>query len=457
MSSEGDWRRAVDPTTNRVYFFNAVTRETSWTQPGDFLDGAHAPQQLDDEYDRRNVVFLARPARRQQDASQIGRKEKGAYVEGGGELNIWYQRRYGEHWSRGLAHGEAAETRCWVVTDAGCTRADTDAGTGGSAGYWCIHWARGTCINGTNCTFYHRPPTKLEARELDAGRDIFGRARHKEQRSDMGGAGSFMEESRTLYVGGLAGHKYRSGGKNAGDAKARKACKAGGSAASPRLHHHMCNAAATHQLLEAGMDPLEVALWRHFGDWGEIDKINAPSSLKGAVAFVTFTTRAGAELAHVAMDHQALDRGEVLNIRWAHDDPNPAAIAGRRRARQNTLVAAAARRGAVNSDFAKLAAAAKDTGDDIAGLAHKRRRTATSSAGAYPDTMAQFGSGGGSGGSGNGCGPKKAAAIASLTATVAAANTMIGPGRGVPKAEREATNRLDLALNRVDGYRSSGR
>ena len=97
------------------------------------------------------------------------------------------------------------------------------------------------------CTFYHRPPTKPEAHGIDAARDIFGRSRHKEHRDDMGGAGSFLSESRTLYVGGLAGYKY--GGimaRTAGDSEARHA-------------HNMCTSAGSRQLIAAGMPPLEVA------------------------------------------------------------------------------------------------------------------------------------------------------------------------------------------------------
>eukprot|EP00961_Rhodomonas_salina_P107873 1452565-Rhodomonas_salina.1 len=44
-----------------------------------------------------------------------------------------------------------------------------------------------------------------------------------------------------------------------------------------------------------------------------------------AIAFVTFKLRACAEFASEAMHCQTLDADELLNIRWAFDDPNPRA------------------------------------------------------------------------------------------------------------------------------------
>jgi hypothetical protein len=43
------------------------------------------------------------------------------------------------------------------------------------------------------------------------------------------------------------------------------------------------------------------------------------------VAFVTYSNLANSEFAKEAMAHQSLDNDEVLNVRWATIDPNPAA------------------------------------------------------------------------------------------------------------------------------------
>lgn len=43
------------------------------------------------------------------------------------------------------------------------------------------------------------------------------------------------------------------------------------------------------------------------------------------VAFVTYSNEANAQFAKEAMAHQSLNGDEVLNVRWATDDPNPLA------------------------------------------------------------------------------------------------------------------------------------
>lgn len=43
------------------------------------------------------------------------------------------------------------------------------------------------------------------------------------------------------------------------------------------------------------------------------------------VAFITYTTEALAQFAKEAMAHQSLDNSEILNVRWATQDPNPQA------------------------------------------------------------------------------------------------------------------------------------
>jgi hypothetical protein len=64
---------------------------------------------------------------------------------------------------------------------------------------------------------------------------------------------------------------------------------------------------------------------RHFAPFGEVERINVIYDKN--IAFVRYYKRANAEFAKEAMEHQALDAGEIINVRWANDDPNPRAQA----------------------------------------------------------------------------------------------------------------------------------
>ena len=90
----------------------------------------------------------------------------------------------------------------------------------------------------------------------------------------MGGVGSFTRQNRTLYIG--------------------------------RIHV---------------TDDIEEIAARHFQEWGEVDRIRVLTGR--GVAFVTYVNEANSQFAKEAMAHQALDNGEVLNVRWATVDPNP--------------------------------------------------------------------------------------------------------------------------------------
>ena len=112
--------------------------------------------------------------------------------------------------------------------------------------------------------------------------DCFGRDKHADYRDDMGGVGSFMRQNLTLYVG--------------------------------RIHV---------------TDDIEEAVARHFSEWGEIERIRILNSR--GVAFVTYMNEVNAQFAKEAMAHQSLDHDEILNIRWATQDPNPLAMAREKR------------------------------------------------------------------------------------------------------------------------------
>jgi len=112
--------------------------------------------------------------------------------------------------------------------------------------------------------------------------DCFGRDKHADYRDDMGGVGSFMRQNLTLYVG--------------------------------RIHV---------------TDDIEEVVARHFSEWGEIERIRILNAR--GVAFVTYMNEVNAQFAKEAMAHQSLDHNEILNIRWATQDPNPLAMAREKR------------------------------------------------------------------------------------------------------------------------------
>ncbi|GAB5353774.1 hypothetical protein AAMO2058_000062700 [Amorphochlora amoebiformis] len=98
----------------------------------------------------------------------------------------------------------------------------------------------------------------------------------------MGGVGSFERPGQTLYVGGLPGYSKE----------------------------------------------LEEAVRREFGEWGPLERVYFLRP-KGVV-FVKYHIRANAEFAKEAMIGQTLSlsggknkQTGILNIRWAHEDPNP--------------------------------------------------------------------------------------------------------------------------------------
>jgi len=106
--------------------------------------------------------------------------------------------------------------------------------------------------------------------------DVFGREKFSEYRDDMGGVGSFTRQNRTLYIGRINETK-----------------------------------------------DVEDVIERHFSEWGEIERVRILNSR--GVAFVTYASELNAQFAKEAMMCQSLDGDEVINVRWATDDPNPEA------------------------------------------------------------------------------------------------------------------------------------
>ncbi|KAJ3264162.1 Pre-mRNA-splicing factor [Chytriomyces hyalinus] len=218
--------------------------------------------------------LLARPARKQ--SSEFGGKVD---QPTGSVFNIWYSK-----WAGGDRFNnnalEKAEHRCSINNDCGYTRATKSSS-------FCIHFARGVCAKGPDCNFWHRIPIAMD--RVPMAQDVFGRDRHRDERDDMGGVGSFEKDNRTLYVGQLG--------------------------------------------LEGG---LEDTLYRHFIEWGEIEYLRL---LKGkGVAFIRFKSRVSAEFAKEAMHCQSLDNNEILNVRWATEDPNPkAALINKKKAEEKVV------------------------------------------------------------------------------------------------------------------------
>jgi len=133
---------------------------------------------------------------------------------------------------------------------------------------------------------------------IDHSRDCFGREKHAEYRDDMGGVGSFNRTNRTLYIA--------------------------------QIHE------------SADKEQTRETLLRHFREWGKIERCKCYFTVverwcncrvtltltdnvlyNRGIAFVTYQHEANAQFAKEAMQHQSLDMDEILNVRWATEDPNP--------------------------------------------------------------------------------------------------------------------------------------
>lgn len=210
----------------------------------------------------------AKPARVQVDPSTID-EEKDRPPQTGTVFNIWYQKWSGGDKEDAYLSQRKADGRCNIERDSGYTKADKVPGS-----YFCLYFARGLCTKGRKCEYLHRLPTVTDMFAPNV--DCFGRDRFSDYRDDMGGVGSFLRQNRTLYVGKV---NIR--------------------------------------------DDMEEVVYRHFSEWGQIDRVRVLNNR--GVAFVTYLNECNAQFAKESMAHQSLDDTEVLNVRWATDDPNPMA------------------------------------------------------------------------------------------------------------------------------------
>ncbi|KAK2852149.1 Pre-mRNA-splicing factor [Arthroderma sp. PD_2] len=231
-----------------------------------------------------------RPARVQVDPSTVKSEPP---PQTGTIFNIWYNKWSGGDREDKYLSQQPAESRCNIAKDSGYTRADKITGS-----FFCIFFARGLCPKGHECEYLHRLPGIHDL--FNPNVDCFGRDKFSDYRDDMGGVGTFMRQNRTLYVG--------------------------------RIHV---------------TDDIEEVAARHFAEWGQIDRIRVLN--QRGVAFVTYTNEANSQFAKEAMSHQSLDNNEILNVRWATVDPNPAAQ--KREARRIEEQAAEAVRRALPAEF----------------------------------------------------------------------------------------------------------
>ncbi|PFH47075.1 hypothetical protein AMATHDRAFT_153006 [Amanita thiersii Skay4041] len=209
-----------------------------------------------------------KPARKQVKPGDVNKTET---VQTGKEYNIWYNKWAGGDREDSYSNKVKSQTRCNVRKDSGLTRADM---TGMK--YCCLFFARGCCPYGWECEYRHVLPDIVNTLP-DTSKDCFARDKFSDYRDDMGGVGSFNRQNRTLYIG---------------------------------------------RIKETGTGPeTEEVVVRHFREWGTIERIRVLQYR--SVAFVTYVSELSAQFAKEAMACQSLDNDEILNVRWATEDPNP--------------------------------------------------------------------------------------------------------------------------------------
>ena len=226
------WVEVFDAKSQSIYYWNKETQATTWDRPEELGPAggvgvatgyyARGGNSLRNVYRTLNEKYLKRPAPKQVD--KMPGDKLVARAEGANEFNIWYGKYVGEHWNNKRDH-EPADTRCCLELHAGKTRGDGVSckegkrtqqflsllspsqlcvhqafGSDGT-GMFCIHFCRGCCARGKDCTYIHRIPMPEDDVRVGLATDCFGRARHKDHRDDMGGVGGFEEDCRTLYVG----------------------------------------------------------------------------------------------------------------------------------------------------------------------------------------------------------------------------------------------------------------
>ncbi|KAJ7830882.1 hypothetical protein B0H14DRAFT_2451232 [Mycena olivaceomarginata] len=217
-----------------------------------------------------------KPARKQVKPGDVVKTEA---PQTGKEYNIWYNKWAGGDREDSYSNKVKSQTRCNIKRDSGLTRANV---TG--IKYTCLYFARGCCPYGWECEYLHMLPDPADQLP-DSSKDCFARDKFSDYRDDMGGVGSFNRQNRTLYIGRI---------KETGN----------------------------------GLETEEVVM-RHFKEWGQIEHDDSETGWAvkvlqyRSVAFVTYVSELHAQFAKEAMACQSMDNDEILNVRWATEDPNP--------------------------------------------------------------------------------------------------------------------------------------
>lgn len=190
----------------------------------------------------------------------------------GNTFNVWYLR-----WSGGDGSKQYTKLkfRVNIKKDSGYTKANKS-----SISTICIYFSKGSCYKGHKCDYLHRLPTENDY--IPPTKDCFGRDKTFSHRDDMNGVGVLNSINDTLYISGL----------------------------------HM-------------KGNMEAILTKHFGEFGKIAKIKLLPSRN--CAFLTYKHEFEAQFAKEAMQNQSLDDNEILIVRWANEDPDPAAQALKKR------------------------------------------------------------------------------------------------------------------------------
>lgn len=241
-----------------VFYYNVDSSMTSWSLSEDLESETFAVAKL----------ISDTPARRQTENPV----SSFAYSEGKDSFyNIWYHRQTLNQYERNSII-EPSRTICKPTVDVGYTLADNKR-----TGFIpiCIWFARGCCTKGEECAFRHRLPSDLDDSLNDHHFDIFGRKKFADQSADMGGVGSFLQDSRTLYVSNLISTSKRT-------------------------------------------SDLQTVLLQFFQRWGIVDYVRVVSSKN--IAFVRFKERSCAEFAKVASQNQPLADSPAIDVRWAYEN-----------------------------------------------------------------------------------------------------------------------------------------
>ncbi|AET37624.1 active spliceosome conformation promoter CWC2 Ecym_1394 [Eremothecium cymbalariae DBVPG len=205
-------------------------------------------------------------------------------------FNIWYNK-----WSQGQGSGSRFVNpyRLDADQDSGLTQGEQEGEV-----FFCVYFSKGMCCMGKRCRYLHHIPDEEDVAKLAMKSDVldcFGREKFSDYRDDMGGVGSFRRKNRTLYVGGILG------GLN-------------------------------NKVLKAAQ--IEGRIRYVFSQLGKIDRIRYVEDKN--CAFVKFKYQVNAEFAKECMSNQTLlipsdkewdqrKEGTGLLVKWARDDPNPAA------------------------------------------------------------------------------------------------------------------------------------